>query len=127
VEELKQKALIVWLIMNGKAEEALERLASHYNVDVPKLKVGLPKRHKKQTLGCYEGKSKIISVVDSDALKNPFVILHEFYHHIRTTVDLKHKGTEKNANEFAKDFVHAFERIQQATSNDTRHNSSLAV
>jgi len=101
------KASTVWLILNGKTEEALELLASRYKVTVPHLRVGLPKRHRKDTLGCYEAKKKTISVFDSDTLKDPFVILHEFYHHLRTNIELKHMGTEKNANEFARDFLKA--------------------
>ena len=102
------KAMIVWLVLNGRAEEALGLLAKHYATTIPSLKVGLPKRHRKDTLGCYEGKNKVISVLNSDKLKDPLVILHEFYHHLRTDVDLKHKGTEKNANTFAKDFLQAY-------------------
>jgi hypothetical protein len=114
VEEQKQKALIVWLIINGKAEEALERLASHYNVDVPRLKVGLPKGHRKETLGCYEAKNKTISVMNSELIKNPLTILHEFYHHIRTGLDTKHKGTENYANRFAAEYIQAYRLASQA-------------
>jgi hypothetical protein len=105
------KALIVYLILNGETEKALEMLAKHYSVDVPKIKVGLPKRHKKKTFGCYNAKNKTISVLNSDALKEPFIITHEFYHHLRTTVDKKHKGTEKHANEFAKEFIQAYKSM----------------
>ena len=108
VLEQKAKAFVVWLILNGKTEKALELLAEHYSVEVPKLKVGLPKGRKKKTLGCYNAKNKTISVLNSDALKEPFIITHEFYHHLRTTVDKKHKGTEKHANEFAKEFIQAY-------------------
>jgi hypothetical protein len=102
------KALIVYLILNGETEKALEMLAKHYSVDVPKIKVGLPKRHKKKTLGCYNAKNKTISVLNSDALKEPFIILHEFYHHLRTSLDRKHKGTERYADEFSKEFIQAY-------------------
>ena len=106
--EQKFKASIVWLILNGKTEKALELLAEHYSVDVPKLKVGLPKGRKKKTLGCYNAKNETIFVLNSDALKEPFIITHEFYHHLRTAVDKKHKGTEKYANEFAREFIDAY-------------------
>lgn len=103
------KPLIVWLILNGKTEEALELLAENYGVNVPKLKIGLPKGHKRHIYGCYTPRNVTISVLDSDASGNPFVILHEFYHHLRThSVDKKHKGTEKNANKFATDFLQAY-------------------
>ena len=106
--EQKFKALIVGLILNGKTEEALELLAKHYRVEVPTLKVGLPKGRKKKSLGCYVAKKKMIFVLNSDALKEPFIILHEFYHHLRTALDAKHKGTEKYADEFSKEFIQAY-------------------
>ena len=102
------KVSIVWLILNGKVEKAIELLAEHYRVDVPKIKVGLPKGRKKKILGCYNAKKGTIFVLNSDTLKEPFIILHEFYHHLRTTLDTKHKGTEKYADEFAKDFIQAY-------------------
>lgn len=103
------KPLIVWLILNGQAEKALDLLAKNYKVNTPKLKVGLPKGRKAKAAGCYTPKNSTISVLDSDVLGNPFVILHEFYHHLRTSVDKKHKGTEKNADKFAMEFIKAYE------------------
>ncbi len=99
--ESKFEAFVVWLIADGKAERALELLAKRYHVSVPRLKVGLPKGRKKGVLGCYTANTETISVLNSETLKNPFVILHEFYHHLRTMPDLQHRGTERNANEFA--------------------------
>lgn len=111
------KPLIVWLILNGKTEEALERLAEHYSVTVPKLKIGLPKGHKKRVYGCYTPKNATISVLNSDVLGNPFVVLHEFYHHLRThSVDKQHRGTEKNADKFAAEFIKAYETVKHMQS-----------
>jgi hypothetical protein len=101
------KPRIVWLILNRQSEDALRLLARHYGVSVPRLKVGLPKGHRK-VLGCYSPKNRTISVLNSDVLGNPFVILHEFYHHARTTVDKEHKGTERNADRFANEFVQEY-------------------
>ena len=113
------EALIVWLILNGKVEKALELLAEHYSVDVPKIKVGLPKGRKKRALGCYNAKKGTIFVLNSDTLKEPFIILHEFYHHLRTALDTKHRGTEKYADEFAKDFIQAYKSTAaKASGND---------
>jgi hypothetical protein len=102
------KATIVWLILSGKAEEAVEALAEHYRIGVPKLKVGLPKGRKARALGCYTPRNKTISVVDSDRLKDPHVILHEFYHHLRTNIDARHKGNERLASKFAADYIQAY-------------------
>lgn len=109
--EQKFKASIVWLILNGKPEKALELLAEHYSVEVPKLKVGLPKGRKKKALGCYNAKNETIFVLNSDTLKEPFIILHEFYHHLRTALDRKHKGTERYADEFSKEFIQAYKSM----------------
>jgi hypothetical protein len=39
-------------------------------------------------------------------ITNPFVVLHEFYHHIRSKgVDRMHRGTEGNADKFAIDYI----------------------
>jgi hypothetical protein len=111
LEEWRFKARVVWLIANGQAEEALEELAEHYSVKVPKLRVGLPKRHRRNTLGCYSARSNTISVLNSDVLKEPFVILHEFYHCIRTGLDVRHRGTERYADEFAMEFIRAYKGV----------------
>jgi hypothetical protein len=102
------KPLIVWLILNGQAEKALDLLAKNYKLSTPKLKVGLPKGRKATAFGCYTPKDATISVLNSDVIVNPFVILHEFYHHLRTSVDKQHKGTEKNADKFAREFIEVY-------------------
>jgi len=104
------KPVVVWLILNGKTEEALTLLAKNYKVNVPTLKVGLPKGHKIKAFGCYTNKNETISVLDSDILANPFVIIHEFYHHLRSKgVDKMNRGTEKNADKFAVEFLCEYE------------------
>ena len=98
--------MVVWLILNGKTEDALKFLAKSYHVEVPNLKVGLPKKHKIKAYGCYTAKNQTISVLNSDVLANPYVILHEFYHHLRSNgVERIHRGTEGNADKFAIDFL----------------------
>jgi hypothetical protein len=100
------KPVVVWLILNGRPEEALTMLSKSYEVRNPKLKVGLPKKHKIKAFGCYTTQNETISVLNSDILVNPFVILHEFYHHLRSkSVNKMHKGTERNADKFALDFI----------------------
>ena len=104
------KPRIVWLIINGKPEEALALLAKNYKVTTPTLKVGLPKGRKATAFGVYTSKNETISVLNSDVLINPLVILHEFYHHLRSNaVDKQHRGTEKNADKFAIKFIKAYE------------------
>ena len=106
--ELLFKALIVSLILNVKVEQAIELLARRYKTTAPRIQVGIPRSHRKCVYGCYAGKNQTIYVRDSEILKDPFVILHEFYHHMRTSVDKKHRGTERYANTFAKEFIEAY-------------------
>jgi len=109
--ELLFRALIVSLILNVKVEQAIELLAKRYKTTAPRIQVGIPRSHGKCVYGCYTGKNQTIYVRDSEVLKEPFVILHEFYHHLRTSVDKKHKGTEKYANTFAKEFIEAYRSL----------------
>jgi hypothetical protein len=102
------KAFIVHLVLDSKAEQALELLSKEFKVTVPKIQVGLPRSHG-SVRGCYTSRNQTICVLNRDVLKDPFVILHEFYHHLRTSsVDKKHRGTEKYANMFAEEFIAAY-------------------
>jgi hypothetical protein len=106
------KSAVVLLILNNRTEEALVLLAKQYNVNTPNLKVGLPKGHKTSAYGCYTAKNETISVLNSEMLSNPLVILHEFYHHLRSrNVDKIHRGTEKNANKFALNIITEFNNV----------------
>jgi len=100
------KARIVNLILSRKPEDALKALSQYYKVITPELKVGVPKGRRKN-IGCYIAKKRTIYVSNLNELHNPYVILHEFYHHLRT-YNMKHKGTEKHAERFAKDYIEAY-------------------
>jgi hypothetical protein len=105
------KAFIVHLVLDSKVEQALELLSKEFKVTVPRIQVGLPRSHG-SVYGCYTSRNQTICVLNGDVLKDPFVILHEFYHHLRTSsVDKKHRGTEKYANGFAKDFIAAYKAL----------------
>jgi hypothetical protein len=109
-EHINFESLVVWLILNGKTQDAIEMLSKHYQIEIPKLKVGLPKKHKTKACGCYDPKKQTITLLNSDMLINPFVVLHEFYHHLRCKgVDRRHRGTEGNADRFALDFIKAYQ------------------
>ncbi|MFQ5970077.1 MAG: hypothetical protein ACE5J2_06250 [Nitrososphaerales archaeon] len=101
------KAKVVHLILEKQPEQALELLAALYKVKNPKLRVGTVKKRRKTALAVYVHKDNTIYASNSDMLYNPFVILHEFYHHIRTK-SRKHRGTEKNADTFANDFIKSY-------------------
>lgn len=98
---------VVRLILAKKVEKALEALSNHYRVGVPRLKVGMPKRSGGKA-GCYVSSTKTIHVANEERLYDPFVILHEFYHHLRTQGG-KHRGTEKHANKFAQEYITAYQ------------------
>jgi hypothetical protein len=113
------KPVIVYLILNKQTEQALKLLAKNYDVEVPKLKVGLPKGHVRNAYGTYSSQTRTISVLDSDTLWNPFVILHEFYHHLRSKgVDRMHRGTEKNADKFAAEFIREYQAAVAKAASD---------
>jgi hypothetical protein len=107
--EQQIRARAVWLILNSKPEEALESLSNYYHVDVPEVTVGLPKKHS-NVAGCYVLHKKTIYVKNRETLYNPFVILHEFYHHLRS-VSGSHRGTDKHADSFAIDSIKGYNQI----------------
>jgi len=115
------KAKVVALILSKEPEEALGLLSKFYKIEAPELKVGMPKRHGKNP-ACYTAKDRTIHVANRENLHNPFLILHEFYHHLRTHVK-EHKGTEGYANKFARDFIEAYDTVSALIS--TKHEKKV--
>jgi hypothetical protein len=103
------KAKIVYMILNRKTEEALQNLSKFYNITPPEIVVGTIKGKRRSVYAVYVQKEGKIYAINSDIFYNPFVVLHEFYHHIRTKGDI-HRGSEKHANSYAKDFVDAYKK-----------------
>ena len=106
------KAKAVRLILTKQPEQALELLATLYKIKNPKLRVGTVKGRRKTALAVYVHRDNTIYASNSDMLYNPFVILHEFYHHIRSKSG-EHKGTEKNADAFAIEFIKSYLRVHK--------------
>jgi hypothetical protein len=104
------KAKIVFMILNKKTEEALQHLSKFYNTTPPEIVVGTIKGKRKTVYAVYVQKEGKIYTINSDVFYNPFVILHEFYHHIRTKGGI-HRGSEKNANKYARSFIDAYNKI----------------
>jgi len=98
---------IVRLILDGKAEEAIQHLSKHYGIREPTLRVGTVKRHRK-VLAVYVEKEKRIYLSNSSFMTNPFVLLHEFYHHLRASGVEKDRQVEKRADLFAVTFIRDF-------------------
>ncbi|MCW4005806.1 MAG: hypothetical protein NWF04_04315 [Candidatus Bathyarchaeota archaeon] len=119
--EANFKVAVVHLILNSQTEEALELLSKQYQTDTPKLKIGLPKGHSRKAYGTYAAKTQTISLLNSDMLANPFVVLHEFYHHLRSkNVEHQHKGTEKNADKFASDFIREYQKAAASQAQNSQ-------
>jgi hypothetical protein len=103
------KAEIVHMILNGKTEEALLSLSKFYNTIAPKMVVGTIKGKRRSVYAVYVQNESRIYAINSDIFCNPFVVLHELYHHIRTRGGV-HRGSEKRANMYAKGFIDAYKK-----------------
>ena len=114
-DELLFKAGIVRLILLKETDDAIKALSRHYGIEVPRLKVGMPKKSGRN-VGCYVSKTKTIHLADREKLEDPFVILHEFYHHLRTH-GKEHLGTEKHADRFAEEFIEAYRTFRKDSFN----------
>ena len=104
------KAKVVHMILNRRTEEALQNLSKFYNTTPPEIVVGTIKGKRRSVYAVYVQKESKIYAINSDVFYNPFIVLHEFYHHIRTKGGI-HRGSEKNANRYAKSFIDAYNRI----------------
>jgi hypothetical protein len=109
------KARIVYMILNGKTEEALHRLSEFYNVTPPEVVVGTIKGKRKSVYAVYVQNRMRICTINSDIFYNPFVILHEFYHHLRT-MGGEHRGTERYANRYAMSFISSYNNLAEDKS-----------
>ncbi len=106
------KAIVIALILEGRVEEALRIVCEAHGKTPPKLRVGRVKGHNK-ALAVYDARSETIFVSDGSLLRNPFIILHELYHHLRIFAG-KHRGTEKHADRFAMSFLESYCRVVKA-------------
>ncbi len=104
------KAKIVEMILYKKTEEALQSLSKFYKVYPPQIVVGTIKGKRRTVYAVYVPRESKIYCINSDIFYNPFIVLHEFYHHIRTTGGI-HRGSEKQANLYAKSFIDSYKKI----------------
>jgi len=101
------RAKIVGLIIAGHTEQALELLSDYYGVEGPDLRVGTVKRHR-NVAGCYVHREKRIYLSKGEYITNPFLILHEFYHHLRASQAGGKGQVDKRADLFALSFIRDF-------------------
>ena len=109
------KVYVVHTILSKETEKAVELVCKRNRVTAPSLRIGgVPKGHKK-ALGVYSVASNSIAFRDQDQFFNPFVVLHELYHCIRSKSGA-HKGTEKNAGKFALSFIDTYNKFAKSVS-----------
>lgn len=115
------KAKIVHMILDRKPEDALQTLSRFYNVTPPEIAVGTIKGKRKTVYAVYVQKERRIYAINSDIFYNPFIVLHEFYHHIRTKSNV-HRGSEKHANMYAQGFIDSYKKIVEQIVRNTTNN-----
>jgi hypothetical protein len=112
--EQEFRAKVVRLILDGRTELALEQLSRYYGIRKPHLRVGTVKRHRK-VLACYVEKEKRIYLSKSEFMLDPFVVLHEFYHHLRAS-GIERRQVERRADLFASKFIQDFVSLHDSTT-----------
>jgi hypothetical protein len=117
------KAKVVEMILRKKTEQALQSLSEYYKVPSPQIVVGTIKGKRKTVYAVYVQRERKIYCINSDIFYNPFIVLHEFYHHIRTTGGI-HRGSEKHANMYAKGFIISYNKVMEQIMEQNRLNKS---
>ncbi len=115
----QMQAYIVALILDSKPEEAIRVLSRWYKVTEPRLRVGVLEGRTKGIAAVYSQRRKEIVAARREFFYDPFVMIHEFYHHLRSTSG-KHRGTEKQADKFALQFIASYRRLVAAQTTDNR-------
>jgi hypothetical protein len=108
--EERTKAAVVALILDSKPEEAIKALSRWYRVSEPKLGVGVVEGRTKGVAAVYSMRRKEILAAKMEYMYDPFVMIHEFYHHLRSSGG-RHRGTERQADEFALGYIAAYRRV----------------
>jgi hypothetical protein len=121
LDERRFKSLIVQLILSKDTEKAVELVSKKFGVKAPKLGIGMTKG-KKRALAVYSVAANSIMFSDQDQFFDPFVVLHEMYHCVRSRSG-SHRGTEKNADRFAIDYIQEYNRMAQQAAIFPRHPS----
>jgi Zn-dependent peptidase ImmA (M78 family) len=113
MDERRFKALIVATVLDMRPEAAIDMLSSHYRVERPRIRIGVIAGRNKGVRAVYSQARKEILAARREDFYDPFVLAHEFYHHLRS-VSGKHRGTERQADEFALSFIEAYGRLRTA-------------
>ncbi len=113
------QARIVHMILGKKTEEALRILSNFYHLDPPEIRVGTVKGKRRTAYAVYVSKEQRIYAMNSDILCNPFVILHEFYHHLRSRSGA-HRGTERHADLYARGFIDSYRSLADKAASSSK-------
>jgi hypothetical protein len=116
LDESRFEAAIVSLILTKNTEDAVDLLSKRFRIRRPSLGIGHTKG-KKIALAVYSVAANSIVFADQEHFFNPFVVLHEMYHCIRSRSG-HHRGTEKNADKFALDFIDNYRMLANSPSFD---------
>ncbi|MGD0145907.1 MAG: hypothetical protein ABSB53_03525 [Nitrososphaerales archaeon] len=116
--EEEMKASVVAMILDSRPEDALDLLSQWYRIERPKLGVGVVEGRTKGVAAVYSLRRKEILAAKREYLYNPFVMIHEFYHHLRSRSG-RHRGTEKEADRFAVEFIRAYQKLTLGDSHTT--------
>jgi len=108
LDDSQFKAAVVQLILSKDTEKAVELVSKRFKARVPSLGIG-PTKGKKVALAVYSVSANSILFSDQEHFFDPFVVLHEMYHCIRSRSG-SHKGTERNADKFALDFITEYQK-----------------
>lgn len=108
-DELTQ-AEIVHMILSKDTEQALQALSKFYRIKPPEIAAGTVKGKRRTAYAVYVPKERRIYAKDSNIFYNPFVVLHEFYHHLRSQGGT-HRGSERHANLYAQGFLKSYEVV----------------
>ena len=102
------KFTIVYLILSKDTERAVRLVSKKFLVRAPSMRIGHTKG-KKSALAVYSVAANSILFAHQEHFFDPFVVLHEMYHCIRSRSG-NHRGTEKNADKFAIDYIEEYSR-----------------
>ncbi len=112
------KARVVALILDSRPEEAIGVMSKWYKVSEPKLGVGVFEGRTKGVAAVYSQNRREILAARREFFYDPFVMIHEFYHHLRSASG-RHRGTERQADRFAVDFIAAYRRLAGSQKGQT--------
>jgi hypothetical protein len=119
--DIKTQFDVVRLILDRQTESALTLLSAFYKIEAPEITVGTIKGKRKKVYAVYLGRERKIYAKNSEIFYNPFIVLHEYYHHLRSQ-GTEHRGSENYANSYAKQFLNSYLSVLRSKLYDNKAN-----